>query len=232
MTLVMIVDALREMGVENIRLTMPYIPYARQDRVCNNGEAFSIRAFANIINMLEFVSVVVWDAHSLVSTALIKNCINIPQDKLVLLHKELIDWMLIEPIYLVAPDAGSVIKTRAIAAMFPVQIKGVLYAEKVREMSTGKIIATRIASQLPDDFGSSRILICDDIIDGGRTFIELAKVLNDYNPKELGLYATHGIFSQGKGVLLKNSFSNLKYSMNCTGLFDNVWCSLDFTSFK
>ena len=68
MTLVMLTDALRTAGVENIRLTMPYIPYARQDRVCNKGEAFSLRVFARIINALEFQSVVVWDAHSEVST--------------------------------------------------------------------------------------------------------------------------------------------------------------------
>lgn len=234
MTLVMIVDALRELGVTEIRLTMPYIPYARQDRVCNSGEAFSIRAFANIINALEFKSIVVWDAHSIVSTSLIKNCINIRQYECVLQHKELIEWMFIEPIYLVAPDVGSVNKTRAIAAQFPKNIKGVLYAEKVRELSTGKIIATRIASEIPEDFSSSRILICDDICDGGRTFIELAKVLKDYNPKEMSLYVTHGIFSQGKNVLLKpidNYGRNETGVITNTGLFDNVWSSLNFKDY-
>ena len=64
MTLVMISDALRQMDVKEILLTMPYVPYARQDRVCNPGEAFSIKAFSRIINSLEFSSVVVYDPHS------------------------------------------------------------------------------------------------------------------------------------------------------------------------
>ena len=240
MTLVMIVDALREMGVEDIRLTMPYIPYARQDRVCNTGEAFSIRAFANIINALEFKSIIVWDAHSVISTCLIKNCINIPQSDLIGKHVELMKWMVesTDPIYLVAPDAGSVRKATEIAQTYPTLIRDVLYAEKVRELSTGKIIATRIASQLPDDFGTSRVLICDDICDGGRTFIELAKVLNDYNPKEMSLYVTHGIFSQGLEVLRKPGTPEAEYKITRegrpgnTGLFDNVWCSLNFKDYK
>src|SRR6266581_8938036 len=41
MTLLMLTDALRRMVSVNtpIHLQIPYIPYARQDRVCNFGEA-------------------------------------------------------------------------------------------------------------------------------------------------------------------------------------------------
>jgi ribose-phosphate pyrophosphokinase len=48
-------------------------------------------------------------------------------------------------------------------------------------------------------------LIVDDICDGGRTFIELAKVLRPLTNGSIFLYVTHGIFSQGldvfKGVI-------------------------------
>src|ERR1035437_7691288 len=77
MALVMIVDALRELSIEKIRLTMPYVPYGRQDRVCNHGEAFSIKAFAQIINSLQFTSVVVYDQHSDVTMACIDRCISV-----------------------------------------------------------------------------------------------------------------------------------------------------------
>ena len=40
----------------------------------------------------------------------------------------------------------------------------------------------------------------DDICDGGRTFIELAKALKVDGPRSVWLYVTHGIFSQGFGV--------------------------------
>ena len=31
-------------------LIIPYFPYARQDRVCDGGESFTLKIFANIIN--------------------------------------------------------------------------------------------------------------------------------------------------------------------------------------
>ena len=47
-----------------INLFLPYIPYARQDRVCVDGEPFSLKVFANLINSCKFNSVTVVDPHS------------------------------------------------------------------------------------------------------------------------------------------------------------------------
>ncbi len=40
-------------------------------------------------------------------------------------------------------------------------------------------------------------VIVDDICDGGRTFIELAKTLKEGGAQRVVLYVTHGIFSKG-----------------------------------
>jgi ribose-phosphate pyrophosphokinase len=212
MTLVMMVDALREMQVEKIRLTMPYIPYARQDRVCNAGEAFSIRAFARIINALEFASVVVYDAHSEVSVALIERCINLPRYQLMRTFTPFLYAMERDdsPWYLVSPDAGAVKKSYDTVKELPL-FKGIIFAEKVRDPATGKILKT-VVNNLPDDIADAKLLISDDICDGGRTFIELAKVLPKC--KELDLFVTHGIFSAGMEVLTEH--------------FDNVWAVVNF----
>jgi ribose-phosphate pyrophosphokinase len=235
MTLVMLTDALREAGVEKLRLTMPYIPYARQDRVCNRGEALSIRAFADIINSLNFVSVVVFDPHSEVSSALIKRSIVTPRSQLMREHTEAYDWICsggkdTTPIYLVSPDAGSVKKSYEIAKVFP-QFTGIIFAEKVREVSSGNIVKT-IVHNVPDDINSAKLLICDDICDGGRTFIELAQwfIDNHYTPKETNLYVTHGIFSKGKGVLLKAKDADDLF--DCHGNIDNVWSTVNFLEYK
>ena len=46
-----------------------------------------------------------------------------------------------------------------------------------------------------------KVLIVDDICDGGRTFIELAKVLRAKGAETVDLYTTHGIYSKGTKVL-------------------------------
>ena len=46
MNLCLAVDALRNMDVNYIEVFIPYIPYARQDRVMVPGEPLSIKVFA------------------------------------------------------------------------------------------------------------------------------------------------------------------------------------------
>jgi ribose-phosphate pyrophosphokinase len=220
MTLIMLTDALRRYNsgsVHKIRLTMPYVPYARQDRVCNEGEAFSIKAFASIINMLNFSSIVITDPHSDVTTALIDRCVVANQSSAMGHHGELKTWYLAEeaPMYLVAPDAGSVKKIYQVAKDFP-KFKGIIFAEKVRDVATGKILHTKVA-ELPPDVADAKLLIVDDICDFGTTFVELSKVLRPHC-REINLFVTHGIFSGGKNRMLD--------------YFDNVWCSVDFREFE
>lgn len=48
------------------------------------------------------------------------------------------------------------------------------------------------------------ILICDDLCDGGKTFIEIAKFMKSNFPaRKLFLYVIHGIFSKGFSELLE-----------------------------
>ena len=75
MALVMTTSAIchhySEKDLRDINLLVPYFPYARQDRVCNPGEAHGARAMARIINSLGYGSVTVFDPHSDVTPALL-----------------------------------------------------------------------------------------------------------------------------------------------------------------
>ena len=61
-------------------------------------------------------------------------------------------------------------------------------------------------------------IIVDDICDGGKTFIELAKVLKQKNVGKIYLVITHGIFSQGfeglasyvSGIYTTNSVKDIE----------------------
>ena len=64
-------------SVNSVILKMPYIPNARMDRVKNKDEVFTLKYFAEFINSLEFDKVIVRDAHSYVSLALINNLLAI-----------------------------------------------------------------------------------------------------------------------------------------------------------
>lgn len=194
MELLLLTDAVRryytKRGCYNlpIDLELPYLPYARQDRVCVEGEAFSLKVFCDIINAQKYRSVKIWDCHSDVGLALLDNVV----------HKEQWEflWDRQSHFYksiLVSPDAGAMKKAMKVAQKLKLPL---VMAEKIRNPVNGEIVSTKV--HIPfEHYQGKRYVIIDDICDGGRTFIELAKELQVYQPRQVDLYVTHGIFSKG-----------------------------------
>lgn len=195
MELVMVVDALRKLDNTPIRLVLTYVPYGRQDRVCDLGESFSLKAFAGIINSLNFEKVIVIDPHSDVTGAVFNNVEIISQLQVINSWPKLIKEAM--GCVLVSPDSGSNKKTFELTKYFS-QAR-FIRADKLRDMATGNIKETVVYE---NNLSGCNTMICDDLCDGGRTFIELAKVLKDKGAKSVDLYTTHGIFSKGTQCLI------------------------------
>jgi ribose-phosphate pyrophosphokinase len=64
-------DVLEAQGFERIDLTISYLMAARMDRQMTEGEPFSLRIVAAILNQAGFRRISIFDPHSDVSTALI-----------------------------------------------------------------------------------------------------------------------------------------------------------------
>ena len=193
--LAMIVDALKRQGRVDLSLTIPYFPGARQDRVCNSGEALSVKVYADFINNMGFRKVSVFDAHSDVVAAVVNNCRVVKNWEFVRDHirEHSSNYSL------VSPDAGANKKVFDLAKY----LGGprVVRADKIRDVKDGSIIGTEVFA---DDLTGQTAYVVDDLISGGRTFIELAKVL-----KKKGAEKTYLIVSHHEGVanesLLKES---------------------------
>lgn len=195
MCLLLTVDAIRRIdGKTSIELHIPYFPYARQDRVCDEGEALSVKVMADLINSLNCQKVTIVDPHSDVTPALLKNVFVISMADIIVKSSlpELIEE---KQLILLSPDAGAEKKVRTVAkALTTIGVAtDIICASKARDTKTGAITATHIHG----DVRGKNILMLDDICDGGRTFIELAKTLKTANAGDIYLYTTHGIYSQG-----------------------------------
>lgn len=219
--LALAVDAIRRKagyGVD-IHLFMPYLPYARQDRVCNQGESLSVKVIADLINSLEFNLVVCYDLHSDVSGALINRLQMISLVECVTqigLDKIIED----EKMILVAPDAGAYKKVSKLNSTL--NNGYMVTASKIRDTKTGVITGTTTDINVNDTWlVGKKFLIVDDICDGGRTFTELAKVIKDTVPAaEVYLYVTHCLATKGYKV-----FDNLIdgiYTANLMGENDDL----------
>jgi ribose-phosphate pyrophosphokinase len=198
MTLCLAVDALKHMGVQYIEVFIPYIPYARQDRVMVPGEPLSIKVFAGIINALRLNKVIVFDAHSDVSVALLDNCESIPNHEMV---KHMLKEFNLNDFTLVSPDLGAYKKVDKLAQKIGYK-SSIATGLKVRDLATGQIIKSDVNTE---NLHGKACVIVDDICDGGRTFIELASALKTKGAGNLYFIASHGIFSHDALTRLKEA---------------------------
>jgi len=218
-------QALRDIGVKEIHLFTPYFVGARSDRKFDQGSTNYLKnVICPIINSQKFETVSVIDPHSDVLEACLNNYVKEDNRRLVKFALPLIDNRNGAPerICLVSPDAGAYKKIFDVAKKFG--IDNVVTANKVRDMKTGKILSTEIPN-LPGSTGDSnsandgmKYVIVDDICDGGRTFIELAKAIKKERiSAKIYLVVTHGIFSAGlkelnqhfEGIFTTNSYSDM-----------------------
>lgn len=205
MRMLLLVDALRR-EYPGVTLTafIPYVPYARQDRVCNQGEALSAAVMAQLINSCNFKEVVIADPHSDVITALINNVYVRTQFSIFGRLKS--DW---SNTHIVAPDNGAYKKATAFAKL--AGAAGVIVCNKDRDLATGKITNLTMSA----DVKGLNLMVLDDICDGGRTFIELAKLVTAADKVELAV--THGLFTKGVDIVAKE-FHHVYTTNSYTGV--------------
>ena len=221
-------QALKEVGVKNIELYIPYCIGARSDRKFMEGGINYVKTvIAPIINSQGYSKVTILDPHSDVLEACINNFEKI--DNIDLVSFALVDYFLskgfetwsaenFENVRFISPDAGALKKVFHVAEAVKYRNE-VIIASKHRNLETGKIDYTNVPMSVHD--ADKDVFIIDDICDGGRTFIEIAKVVDEVRklsssvkPEHYGknyLIVTHGIFSFGFDFLVQH--------------FDGIYCT-------
>lgn len=205
-TIISATSCLREIGVKNISLYIPYFLGGRSDRKFENGGTNYIKnVISPIINLQNYTSVTVIDPHSDVIEACINNFRKI--DNVDLVKFALDDYKSDKKIVIVSSDAGALKKVFNVVENISSELFGypVLIGSKHRDIK-GKITHTSVPDS--DKYVDHDYFIIDDICDGGRTFVEVAKVIQEQidlnNGKgQLYLVITHGIFSSGLEELKK-----------------------------
>lgn len=206
------------------RLFLPSVPYGRQDRICDRGEAFSLKVFANFINSLKFDQVTIIDPHSDVTPALINNVNVISQFDIIHRWQEFKNRVNANCVF-VSPDLGAEKKIAKLCKYF--NHDNYISSTKNRNLSTGEIIKTEVFCQ---DFEKKDVIVVDDILDGCKTFIELAKICKSRNCGKFILYGTHGIFSKGTDICYQNGIDELFVTNSYHETYDSKVHVLDLNN--
>lgn len=237
------VKALNNMGIPSqaIGLTCNYLLGARSDRKFVEGGTSYLRdVVAPILNSLGLYIIKVMDVHSDVAEAVIPNLFSVTNRKLVdfairdiygltVVSEEEKYQKAYNDSVIISPDAGTMKKIYGLTKSLGFTGE-VICASKHRDIQTGKILSTEVPYK--NSYFNKNLLIIDDICDGGRTFIEIAKKIRSDNKFDGKLYliVTHGIFSNGTDELEKhfdyiystNSYKDVDNKLNRVKQLD-IW---------
>lgn len=186
-------NTLDYLDFQHIELHVSYLLAARMDRVMLDGEPFSLKVIAAMLNQANFNKIKIFDPHSEVSTALIERSYAVTNHAFAV--DALSDYARSHPNEdrcLVSPDAGALKKIHKLAQYL--DIANVVECMKERDVKTGALTNFKA---MTDGLHGQTCFIVDDICDGGGTFAGTAKMLKEKGAGKVNLIVSHGIFSRG-----------------------------------
>lgn len=183
LALLSLADALKRSGAARIHAFLPYLGYARQDKI-GDGESGGIALIGSLVKAAGIDQITSFDIHGYRD----KKLIGLPLRSLspapifaVALTKT--GWL--NPT-VVAPDYGAMERTRKLAHVLGITTP------------VPHLIKRRVDGVVHIDLKgtvSSQVVLVDDIIDSGRTLISACKILRSKGVKEIVVAVTHGLFT-------------------------------------
>ena len=187
MELLICIDALRRASAKRITAVMPYFGYARQDRKPGPRTPISAKLVANLLTTAGANRVLSVDLHA----GQIQGFFDIPTDNLFaapVMSADILARFKGEPITVVSPDVGGVVRARALAKRLdnaPLAI-----VDKRRERPG----ESEVMNIIGDVSGRFCVLI-DDIVDSAGTLCNAAAALKEGGATDVVAYCTHGVLS-------------------------------------
>lgn len=186
-----IVDAAKRMGAKIKRIIIPFLSYARQDKLYTRGESVSGAVICSILKSLK-IPIVVFDIHSLRLRKYLK-FENVSLLPLFIEELPKKDWVVI------SPDKGGVERAKKIAKILEAPL---LIIKKVRN--------NHINMWLNKELPKEDVLIVDDMISSGTTILKAVKILKKKGAKNIYCISTHGLFIGGaRSKLLKSGIKKI-----------------------
>jgi len=185
MELLMLIDAAKRASAKRITAVIPYFGYARQDRKDQPRVSLTAKLIANLIEEAGADRVIVVDLHS----SQIQGFFDIPVDHLYaspMLIRKLRNLQM-QPLAVASPDVGGVKTARNYAE----KLNGSLVLVNKNRPAHNEAEITSIIGEVE----GRNVLIVDDMIDTGNTFIKCAEALKDRGALNVYGVVVHPVFS-------------------------------------
>lgn len=181
-------------------LEAPWLPYGRQDKMVSNSTTFARLVFENLVREAGYTRIMTYDGHSF--SRFIGSREPIELIKAALPGHDMVCF----------PDNGAAMRyADLLNDLYPKMVY--IICDKVRNQLTGEITGLKFATLDQVDLSGYNVLVWDDLIDGGKTFTEVAKLLKAAGANSLSLAVSHGIFSKGIEIVFDSGYDTV-YTTN------------------
>ncbi len=185
MELLILLDAAKRASCKRVTAVIPYYGYARQDRKDQPRVSITAKLLANLMSRAGADRIITLDLHS----SQIQGFFDIPMDHLyaspVLIRA--IKKLRLDPIAIASPDVGGLKTARAYAKRLGADL---ILIDKRRPTHNDAEVMN-IIGEIKDKY----IVIVDDMIDTGTTFVKTAEALMDRGAKSIYGLCVHPVFS-------------------------------------
>lgn len=196
----MILKKCQDDGAAKIIITIPYMPYARQDKLFLEGEVISIDLIAKLIEFAGASSVITVDIHSIRASSYFS--IDINNISAIPLLAEYIRENLIvnkKNFIVVSPDQGGIQRAKGFANLLNIDM---ILLKKTRDKLTGGVTIDCEIPEISLSLNGKDVIIVDDMISTGDTIVKACEVLKAHNCQNIYVVCSHAL-------LLENAHDNL-----------------------
>lgn len=208
MSLLMFIGVLRDHGAERVTAVLPYLAYAREDRLTKPFDPLSLRYVAQLLEAVGTSEVIVLEAHN---QAAFQNAFRCTTTHIDAHHA--FDAVAAElkghgDLVVASPDSGGVKRAQLWRESLEERLSiGVGFAFVDKRRSAG-LVDTGLG--VTGEVNGATVLLLDDLIATGETLKRAACALRRAGAREVVAFAAHGLFAgQAAEVLADPSISQL-----------------------
>lgn len=184
MEILILIDAAKRASAKRVTAVIPYFGYARQDRKDQPRVSITAKLVANLITVAGASRVITMDLHA----AQIQGFFDIPFDHLYAspiftsVFKDTVDNLMV-----VSPDVGGIKLARSYANRLDANI---VVIDKRRQVQNQSEVMNIIG-----DVKDKNVLLVDDLIDTGGTFVNATEALKKQGAKDIYGAISHALLS-------------------------------------
>ncbi len=205
------IDALKEKGIEDISLVVPYLAYSRQDKEFLPNEAVSIRALLRVLKSMGLTRLFTIEIHKKDSLRYFgESAYSISPYEYMVKNIKLNN----NNVVILAPDVGALDRAKRLASAMGTEFD---YLVKRRDRVTGKITIEPKNIDVKD----KDVIIVDDIISTGGTVAEASKLLLSQGASSIRVIVAHALMVGNALEKLKKSHISKIYACNTLPKIDD-----------